>query len=85
MRTIYNNANKNNSDWNVKEIDEYLFQNKIVYVFVPEPWPDAQTAITNSDCTPLCALGGIAGIMKCNGENFDSNAVFKRVIWRKVF
>ncbi|MDQ2718743.1 MAG: hypothetical protein M3Z26_03105 [Bacteroidota bacterium] len=75
--------NKNNSNWKIEEVDEYEFQNKLVYVFVPVPQPDVQTEIKNSVCTMVCALGGIAGIMKCNGESFYSVAVLKRVIWKK--
>ncbi|MGI8950923.1 MAG: DUF6970 domain-containing protein [Chitinophagaceae bacterium] len=77
------NANKNNPNWDVQEIDEYLFQNKIVYRFIGHREVDALDEIKSTDCSTLCAIGGIGNIMKCNGENFDSVAVFKRIIWKK--
>ncbi len=77
-------ANKSNPSWNCKEVDEYNYQGQLVYIFEAEEiYPDAATGVLRSDCTTLCGLGGIAGIMICNGDKFYNKAIFIRTVWHK--
>lgn len=77
-------ANKNQPYWNVKQVDEYQYQGKLVYVYEAETvYPDMQTPIFSSDCAIICTLGGIAGTTTCNGENFSNKSTFIRTVWRK--
>ena len=67
-------------------VDEYEFQGKTVYAFVPDnSMADAATEIKDGNCTTLCSVGGFGGpaINQCNGVAFFPNATFKRNIWRK--
>ena len=67
------------NDANVKE---YLFQGATVYVFNPGTCgADMTSEVTNSQCTTLGYLGGIAGNVAINGENFSS-ASLQRTIWK---
>jgi len=62
-------------------VKEYLFQNNTVYVFEPGNCGADMTAeVINVNCNTLGYLGGIAGNMQINGENF-SNAVYVRTVW----
>jgi hypothetical protein len=64
-------------------VDEYVFQDKTVYLFNEGVcYDDGASEVVNSDCTSLGLLGGISGNMKINGEDF-SKAVFVRTVWRK--
>lgn len=77
-------ANKGKPGWNVKQVDEYEYQGSLVYIFEPDQVsPDMQTAVIKSDCSALCALGGIAGITMCNGERFYDKAKLIRTVWSK--
>jgi hypothetical protein len=79
--------NRENSDWMIGSVEEYQFQNKLVYAFQPDEKriADGATVIKDSDCKILCHVGGFGGpsINLCNGENFFQAAVLKRVIWKK--
>ena len=79
--------NKHNPDWSTGSVEEYLFQNKIVYSFNPDNTiiADGASIIKDSNCTMLCSLGGFGGpaINMCNGEIFFQVAVLKRTIWKK--
>jgi hypothetical protein len=78
---------KMNPNWTVGSVEEFMFQNKIVYAFNPntEKIADGASGIVDSDCNTLCSMGGFGGtqINLCNGDNFFQAAVFKRVIWKK--
>ncbi len=78
-------ANKDNMNWEVGNIDEYTFQGKTVYAFEPDEKviADGFTAIKDGSCKTICNLGGIAGFMNCNGENFYQEAKLQRNIWKK--
>lgn len=77
-------TNKNKEDWGVKAVEEYEYQGKLVYIFVPEQiHADMQTEVTSSNCTPLCFLGGITGNQMCNGDEFYKKAVLIRKVWQK--
>jgi len=80
-------ANKNNSDWEVGNVEEYSFQGKIVYAFNPDTRKiaDGATTVQTSDCKNLCSVGGFGGpaINMCNGDNFFQKAVLLRKIWEK--
>lgn len=73
-------SNKDRSDWYIGNVEEYKFQGKLVYAFIPDTRviADASTAILTSDCTPLCQVGGFGGpfINLCNARTF-----FKMLYW----
>ena len=81
------NQNRNNGDWMTGRVEEYLFQNKMVYAFQPDERKIADGAMTIKDqhCTTICHVGGFGGpsVNLCNGENFFRLAVLKRTIWKK--
>ncbi len=68
-------------------VDEYSFQNKIVYTFEPDNKviADGSTRVADADCKTLCSVGGFGGpaVNLCNGENFYQKAVLVRNIWKK--
>lgn len=88
-RCIYNEIahNQNNKDWMIGRVEEYQFQNKLVYAFQPDEKSiaDGATTIKDADCNILCHVGGFGGpsVNLCNGENFFKTAVLKRTIWKK--
>lgn len=62
-------------------VKEYLFQNSTVYVFDPgNCGADMTSEVINSDCQTLGYLGGFAGNILINSEDF-SNATFVRTVW----
>lgn len=65
------------------KVDEYLFQNELVYV-AGESFcgPDMQSIVYDEDCEIIGALGGIVGNSVINGEKF-SNAEHQRIVWKK--
>ena len=80
-------VNKSIPDWEISSVEEYIFQNKIVYAFVPDGKiiADGSTSIKDANCNQLCSIGGYGGpsVNLCNGENFYQKAVLKRTIWKK--
>ncbi len=65
-------------------VEEFLFQDKLVYAFGPPPnVRDGTTLIKSADCKDMCHIGGFAGPRNsnCNGDNFFEKAVLKRKIW----
>jgi len=79
--------NVENSNWAIGSVEEYRFQFKTVYAFLPDDKiiADASTQIKDSDCQLLCQVGGFGGpgINMCNGDNFYQSATLLRVIWKK--
>ena len=79
--------NMQGKDWTTGNVDEYFFQNKLVYAFAPDVRiiADGSTEIKDENCNQICTVGGFGGpqINQCNGENFFQTAVFKRTIWKK--
>ncbi|HET9431881.1 MAG TPA: hypothetical protein VFO70_11930 [Chitinophagaceae bacterium] len=84
---IRNEVNEIKDDPNryFESVDEYFFQNKIVYAFHPDGGviADGSIVIKNADCSIICYLGGLGGVQLCNGENFFQNASFRRNIWKE--
>ena len=79
-------TNKNNPDWNIERVEEYLYQGSKVYIYVPVERiiiADAQTPVYSDDCSVLRQLGGFAGNTMCNGERFSDKAVFTRNVWKR--
>jgi hypothetical protein len=79
--------NVENSNWAIGSVEEYRFQFKTVYAFLPDDKiiADASTQIKDSDCQLLCQVGGFGGpgVNICNGDNFYQSATLVRVIWKK--
>jgi hypothetical protein len=79
--------NKGNPNWTVGSVEEYRFQNKLVYAFGPDNKiiADGATTIKTADCQSLCMVGGFGGQMinQCNGDNFFQSATLVRTIWKK--
>lgn len=79
--------NQDNSNWMIGSVEEYQFQNKLVYAFQPDVKriADGATIIKDANCSILCHVGGFGGpsVNLCNGENFFQSAVLKRVVWKK--
>ena len=76
---------KNNSSLceSGKSVYRYRFQGKFVYVFNPgDCGADMMSDVYDVDCNRICGLGGIAGIMTCNGEKFWDNATDETLIWK---
>jgi len=84
---IRNQIKWHGKNWNVASVDEYFFQNKLVYAFSPDGKiiADGSTEIKDENCNSICNVGGFGGpdVNLCNGENFFQNAIFKRNIWKK--
>ncbi len=80
-------ANKNDPNWEIGSVEEYLFQNRVVYAFNPDGniIADGSTTIKDSNCNALCYIGGFGGptVNMCNGENFYQTATLRRTIWKK--
>ena len=78
-------AHKNDPDWGVDRVSEYLFQNKLVYGFNHGLIADGQLEIKDESCNTICNVGGFGGpaVNICNGENFFQTAVLKRTIWER--
>ena len=74
-------------DWEVGSVEEYSYQGKIIYAFVPDfrIITDGSTEIYNTECVLICSVGGFGGpsINQCNGENFYQKSVLIRKIWEK--
>jgi hypothetical protein len=66
-----------------KSIYRYTFQGKYVYVFNPgNCGADMMSDVYNENCDQICGLGGIAGNLMCNGENFWNEAIDETLIWK---
>ena len=67
-----------------KSIYRYTFQGKYVYVFNPgDCGADMMSDVFDEDCNRICELGGIAGNLMCNGENFWEEATDEILIWEE--
>ena len=79
--------NFENSNWAIRSVEEYRFQFKTVYAFLPDEKiiADAATQIKDSDCQLMCEVGGFGGpgVNTCNGDNFYQTSTLVRIIWQK--
>ncbi len=74
---------KQSASCNNSKVDQYLFQDQIVFVFAPGTCgADMQAPVIGFNCDTLGALGGIAGNTEINGEDF-ANAQFIKTVWEK--
>jgi hypothetical protein len=65
-----------------KSVYRYVFQNQFVYVFNPgDCGADMMSNVYDEECNLICSLGGIAGIILCNDENFSQGATDETLIW----
>ena len=59
----------------------YNFQGSIIYIFnLGSCGADMTATVIDKDCNNICALGGIAGNIVCNGDTI-SEATNRAVIW----
>lgn len=79
--------NQLNENWMTGTVEEYEFQNNLVYAFQPDETriKDGATTIKDKDCNTLCHIGGFGGpaVNQCQGENFFQKAILKRIVWKK--
>lgn len=65
-----------------KSVYQYKFQDQFVYVFNPgDCGADMMSNVYDAECNLICNLGGIAGIILCNDENFSAGATDETLIW----
>ena len=65
-----------------KSVYRYIFQGEYVYVFNPgNCGADMMSNVYGEECNLICGLGGIAGNMICNAENFSENTTDETLIW----
>ena len=83
LKSIAKENTKGLSDRSKAHIDEFKFQEELVYVFDHglEPNPDEGAAVYDSNCETIGYLGGFSGNTEINGEDF-SNAVYTRTVWQ---
>lgn len=63
-------------------VKQYTFQNQNVYVFDQGTCgADFAQAVLNENCDTLGYLGGIAGNVQINGQNFHDNATYVSTVW----
>jgi len=63
-------------------VDEFEFQGKIVYAFIPGTCgADMGTDVYDALGNKLGMLGGITGKTSINGEDFDK-AILKKTVWK---
>ncbi len=67
---------------------EYEFNGRLVYVYghsfdLCPNVSDVQSFVADEDCNTICALGGIAGTVECEGINFEDNAELRRIVYEK--
>ena len=64
---------------------EYMFNGKVVYAYGYSyeqcAGADFASSVVDENCEPLCTLGGIAGLLECDGLVFADEAVFVRNVW----
>jgi hypothetical protein len=74
---------KKESSCSNASVEEYRFQQKLVYVFSPgNCGADLTARVLDSACNTLGILGGIQGNQIINNEPFG-NAVLLRTVWKK--
>jgi len=74
---------KKSASCNDSKVDQYRFQDQIVFVFDPGTCgADMQASVIDFNCDSLGALGGIDGNTEINGEDF-ANAQFIKTVWEK--
>lgn len=65
-----------------KSIYRYKFQGEYVYVFNPgNCGADMMSDVFDEACNSICGLGGIAGNISCNGDDFGKTATNRTLIW----
>lgn len=65
-----------------KSVYRYTFQDQFVYVFNPgDCGADMMSNVYDEECNLICSLGGIAGNIQCNDENFSGGATEGNLIW----
>lgn len=73
-----------NQSFYLGSVDECSFKNKTVYIFSPTSnIADGMSGVVDAQCNSICSLGGIAGIIMCDGSKFSDSAKFIRNIWHK--
>ncbi len=72
-------AQQNNC--NNASVKAFTFKNTTVFAFQDgQCVSDGGTRVITAECNEFCYLGGLAGIVECQGEDFD-NAELIEVLW----
>lgn len=69
-------------DIHLASVVKYDFQGEEVYLFNYEGGADFQSPILDAECNTICALGGIAGNVECDGVSFADEAVELETVWK---
>ncbi len=84
-KCIEDNISEYKANGCLKIVPEYRFQGELVYVFESSyelcQIADMTADVYNENCELICSLGGIAGFVDCNGDDFYDNAHFVRNVW----
>ncbi len=78
-KCINSKIEMNPPDCGEETVDEYFFQNELVYVF-EQCCCDFYSPVLNTACDTLGYLHGLEGNYTINGESFG-NAEFLRTVW----
>ena len=66
-----------------KSVYRYKLQGEYVYVFNPgNCGADMMSDVLDEACNSICGLGGIAGNIICNGDDFGKTATEETLIWQ---
>lgn len=72
-----------NGNQMVDSVQKRMFHGKEVYLFINSRCCDMTSPVYDAQCNKLCDLGGFAGNMNCEGENFESGSVYVSTVWKK--
>lgn len=62
-------------------VKAYTFKNTTVFAFADgQCISDGGVRVITAECNEFCYLGGLAGIVDCQGEDFE-NAVLIETVW----
>lgn len=83
MQQIIDAALKEEPSTAIRQIDEYLYKEKTVYLVIA-PCCDQYNMLYDTDCQPLCApSGGFTGRGDGNCADFSNAAKHIKLIWKQ--
>lgn len=80
---IVNAIAEANTNQMVDSVQKRQFHGKEVYLFINSKCCDMTSPVYDAQCNKLCDLGGFAGNMNCEGENFETASVYISTVWKK--